>query len=54
MTGFEMFLLMLSCLVAFELFCDTMDYTPPSSSAHEIFQARIPEWVAISYSKGFS
>ena len=26
-----------------------MDYTPPGSSIHGIFQARILEWVAISY-----
>ena len=27
--------------------CDPMDYSPPGSSAHGIFQARILEWVAI-------
>ena len=26
---------------------------PPGSSVHEILQARILEWVAISFSKGF-
>ena len=26
----------------------------PGSSVHKIFQARIPEWIAISYSKGSS
>ena len=31
--------------------CDPMDYNPPSSSVHGIFQARILEWVAISYSR---
>ena len=31
-----------------------MDYRPPGSSVHGIFQARILEWVAISYSKGSS
>ena len=30
--------------------CDRMDYSLPSFSAHGIFQARILEWVAISYS----
>ena len=30
--------------------CDPMDYSPPGSSAHGIFQARILEWGAISYS----
>ena len=27
--------------------CNPMDYSPPGSSAHGIFQARILEWVAI-------
>ena len=31
--------------------CDPMDYTPPGSSVHGIFQARILEWGAISFSK---
>ena len=30
--------------------CNPMDYSAPSSSVHGIFQARIPEWVAISFS----
>ena len=30
--------------------CDPMDCSPPGSSVHEIFQARILEWVAISFS----
>ena len=30
-----------------------MDCSPPGSSVHEISQARILEWIAISYSKGF-
>ena len=34
--------------------CDPMDCNPPGSSVHEIFQARIPEWVAISFSRGSS
>ena len=29
-----------------------MDCSPPGPSIHEIFQARILEWVAISFSKG--
>ena len=32
--------------------CDPVDCSPPGSSAHGIFQARILEWVAISSSKG--
>ena len=31
-----------------------MDCRPPGSSVHEIFQARILEWVAISFSRGSS
>ena len=31
-----------------------MDYSPPSSSGHWIFQARILKWVAIPYSRGSS
>ena len=34
--------------------CDHMDCSPPGSFVHEIFQARILEWVAISFSKGSS
>ena len=29
-----------------------MDCSPPGSSVHEIFQAKILEWVAISFSRG--
>ena len=35
-----------SCLTLF----DPMDYSPPGSSVHEIFLARILEWVAIFFS----
>ena len=31
--------------------CKPMDCNPPGSSVHGIFQARIQEWVAISFSK---
>ena len=31
-----------------------MDCSPPSSSVHGIFQARLLEWVAISFSRGSS
>ena len=34
--------------------CEPMDCSPPRSSVHEIFQARILEWVAISFSRGSS
>ena len=33
---------------------DTMDCSPPGSSIHGILQARILEWVAISFSRGSS
>ena len=36
------------------LFYDPMDYSPPDSSVHGISQARILEWVAISFSSGSS
>ena len=32
------------------ILCDHMDCSPPGSSVREIFQARILEWVAISFS----
>ena len=35
-------------------FCDPMDCSPPGSSVHGIFQARVLEWVAISFSRGSS
>ena len=31
--------------------CDPMDCSPPGSSVHGIFQARILEWVAIAFSR---
>ena len=41
-----------SCVCALSLIhvwlCDPMDYNLPGSSVHEILQARILEWVAIS------
>ena len=37
-----------------QLFCDPMDCSLPGSSVHRISQAKIPEWVAISFSRGYS
>ena len=37
-----------------QLFCNRMDCSPPGSSVHGIFQARILEWVAISSFRGAS
>ena len=34
--------------------CDPMSCSPPGSSVHWVFQARILEWIAISFSKGSS
>ena len=34
--------------------CDPMDYSPPGPSVHGIFQAKILEQVAISFSRGSS
>ena len=34
--------------------CNSMNYSPPLSSVHEILQARILEWVAIPSSRGSS
>ena len=39
-----------SCLTL----CDPMDCNPPDSSVHGVLQARILEWVAIPFSKGWS
>ena len=36
-----------SCLTL----CDPIDGSPPGSSVHRILQARILEWVAISFSR---
>ena len=34
-------------------FCNPMDCSPPGSSVHGILQARILEWVAIPFSRGY-
>ena len=34
--------------------CDFMNYSLPGSSVHGILQARIQQWVAISFSRGSS
>ena len=34
--------------------CDPMDHSLPGFSFQEIFQARVPEWVAIFFCRGFS
>ena len=39
---------------SYQTLCDPMDGSPPDSSIHGIFQARILEWVAILFSRGSS
>ena len=38
----------------FSVMSDPMDCSPPGSSVHGLLQARILEWVTISYSRGSS
>ena len=47
---FQYVLVFQSCLTL----CDPVDYSLPGSSVHGILQARILEWVAISFSRGSS
>ena len=39
------------CAQSSPTLCNPMDYSQPGSSVYGIFQARILEWVAISYSR---
>ena len=39
-------------LQSYPTLCDPMDCSPSGSSVLEILQARILEWVAISFSRG--
>ena len=41
-----------TCAKSCPTLCDPTNCSPPGSSVHEIFQAGILEWVAISYSRG--
>ena len=34
--------------------CDPMDFSLPGSSVHGVFQVRVLEWAAISFSRGYS
>ena len=49
-TGFFFFFFAQSC----PTLCDPMGYSLPGSSIHGIFQARVLEWGAISFSRGSS
>ena len=53
---FYLFLVSLCVLVAQSdlTLCDPMNCSPPGSSVHGISQARILEWVAIFFSRGYS
>ena len=42
------------CVQSRPVLFDPMDCSPPGSSVHGILQARIPEWVATSSSRGSS
>ena len=46
-----MLLLHAKSLQSFLTLCNPMDSSPPGSSVHRILQARILEWVAMSFSK---
>ena len=48
----EKSLLLLSCFSRVRLFATPMDGNLPGSAVHGIFQARILEWAAISFSTG--
>ena len=50
----QKFLLHPYFLIGVSLLCDPMDCSPQVSSVHSILQARILEWVAISFSRKFS
>ena len=47
---------MCACLVvqSCSILCSTLDCSPPESSVHGSFQARILQWVARSFSRGSS
>ena len=40
------------CVQSCPTLCDPMDCSLPGSSVHGIFQARMLEWFAVSYSSG--
>ena len=44
----------LLCVLSHVWLCSSMDCSPPGSSVHGIFQARILERVSISFSRGYS
>ena len=48
------FQLRVACAQSCLTLCNLTDCSPPGSSVHGIFQARILEWVAIPFSRGTS
>ena len=50
----KMVLVLVSVTQSCPTLCNPKDFSPPGSSVHEIFQARILEWVAISFCRGSS
>ena len=46
--------MLLCCVQSCPTLCDAMDCSPEGFCVHGIFQARILEWVVISYSRGSS
>ena len=46
--------ILLCCAQSCPTLCNPVDFSLPGSSVHGIFQARVLEWVAISYSRGSS
>ena len=47
-------MMLIVCVQSYLTLCNPMIHSPPGSSAHGIFQARILQWVAISSSRGSS
>ena len=43
-----------ACMLSRVSLCNPMDCSPPGASVHGILQARVVEWVAISFSRGSS
>ena len=54
LSGLTLSLCVCVCAQSCLTLCDPMDCSPPDSSVHGIFQARIQEWIAISFSRGSS
>ena len=52
--GLEKVVVIVQSLNHVQLFCFPMDYSPPGPSVHEILEARILEWAAISFFRGSS